>query len=239
MPMPQMIFDQWRMFQYNEYPEDGEWCVCLFGEGKKPPEVFVGGYDEERKLFYANFGLGGAILDQDDCGAWMPIREGRMHMPNDTERGDNLFLFLDEEEVRQFREICFDVGETAEGILDKFAKAVIRDKSLLLNLVEDARNRDEEMEKKLRDLNFRQVVDNLNTLAYMFDSSDLRIAQLHYDDRRIRAYAAVFELAEYLITSIKDAEEMCEDFCETDREKIIAGMAASHEECVPESEVRW
>lgn len=75
--MPKLIFDDWKLPEVDGWPDDGEWCVVLFGEDDEPPEVFVGGYDEERKRFYANFGLGGAVLDQEDAVVWISIRDHR------------------------------------------------------------------------------------------------------------------------------------------------------------------
>ena len=84
MPMPQLGYDNWRTFKHDGAPPDGEWCICLFGHGKTP-DVFVGGYDAKSKIFYANFGLGGAVLEAADVGAWIPISEFKWDGMRDLE----------------------------------------------------------------------------------------------------------------------------------------------------------
>ena len=73
--MPELTFSSWKLPTRDGWPPDGEWCVCLFGEGKKKPEIFVGGFDQERRNFYANYGMGGAVLDQEDVAAWCLLYE--------------------------------------------------------------------------------------------------------------------------------------------------------------------
>ena len=66
---PELVFSSFKNPTVDGWPPDGEWALCLFGDGQKP-EIFVGGYDKERHIFYANYGLGGAVLDQEDVAAW-------------------------------------------------------------------------------------------------------------------------------------------------------------------------
>ena len=70
---PQLIFEKWRFVEVDGYPSDAEWCVALWKADNGEIEIFVGGYSEEKKTFYANFGLGGAVLDQEHICAWTPL----------------------------------------------------------------------------------------------------------------------------------------------------------------------
>ena len=73
--MAKLIFENWKFPGIDGYPADGEWCLCLFGEGREVPDIFVGAYSEEDKNFYVNFGLGGFSLSREDVAAWTSIQD--------------------------------------------------------------------------------------------------------------------------------------------------------------------
>ena len=78
MSMPKVIFDDWKHPSVDGWPPEWEWCMVIWGvDADATPDVFVGGYSEEKKAFYANFGMGGAVLDREQVIAWTLLSEHR------------------------------------------------------------------------------------------------------------------------------------------------------------------
>ena len=59
--------------QNGNEPIDCEWYFVIYQSKDGEYVNFVGGYFEERKEFYANFGLGGAVLGLKDAIAWISL----------------------------------------------------------------------------------------------------------------------------------------------------------------------
>ena len=98
--MPRLVFDEWRTPEADGWPPDNEWCLVIWGENHEPPNVFVGGYSEENKNFYANFGLGGAVLDREHVMAWTLLDR---HRWEDTSAEDEADLLAYEEAMAEYQ----------------------------------------------------------------------------------------------------------------------------------------
>ena len=84
MDLGKLTFENWKNPEVDGWPPEWEWSLALWGDREKP-EVFVGGYNAENKTFYANFGLGGAVLDQEHVFAWTLLSENRWEEGNNHE----------------------------------------------------------------------------------------------------------------------------------------------------------
>lgn len=61
--------ESWNLVSEVGYPEDAEWCFLIYKVRDKY-SFSVGGYSVYEEQFYVNFGLGGAVLDEQDVYAW-------------------------------------------------------------------------------------------------------------------------------------------------------------------------
>ncbi len=52
-------------------PEDGDFVIALFGDEESGYSWQPAGYSVENHNFYANMGLGGLVLDENSCVAWL------------------------------------------------------------------------------------------------------------------------------------------------------------------------
>ena len=62
--------DKWNLVSEKGLPEDGEWCFLVWKSENGELDWSIGGYNESEKNFYANFGLGGLVLEAKDVIAW-------------------------------------------------------------------------------------------------------------------------------------------------------------------------
>lgn len=216
----ELIFDKWRIVEIEGYPPDDEWCIAVWRDRNDNVDIFVGGYDEERKIFYANFGLGGAVLDQEHVFAWtllnehhwQTIKDRRAVIDEEVERivkniRETVTIALDEEVAHQFNTICAEAGVTPNEAANEFAKAVIQNPNYLAQLVAEERKRD-------------------GTAA----DEPPRVASYHGED--CPASNADYHACDGCGFALECFPEYAPGF-----EKIKEGMATPLSECIPESEV--
>lgn len=86
MSMPKLIFDNWRLVEYDGLPNDGDWCIVTWEDHNGNVDWFVGGYQAEHKQFYANFGFGGAVLKEESVVGWTLLDEYRWDMEQGSDR---------------------------------------------------------------------------------------------------------------------------------------------------------
>lgn len=61
----------WHRVSDEGYPEDGDICFIATKTGGDAADGWlVGGYNEDEKAFYADFGLGGMVADAEDVVFW-------------------------------------------------------------------------------------------------------------------------------------------------------------------------
>ena len=107
MALPKLVYDDWKTPEADGWPPDWEWCMVMWLDHNNQPEVFVGSYNEDKKAFYANFGLGGAVLDLEDVVAWMPLHDRRWEGLNE----DSADLFYSESNIRHLENIMDDIED--------------------------------------------------------------------------------------------------------------------------------
>lgn len=70
---------QWNVVSEKGYPEEYSWCfLILKTEAEGEYDYFVGGYIPDRKCFWVNFGLGGAVVDDNEVFAWAPFENAKI-----------------------------------------------------------------------------------------------------------------------------------------------------------------
>ena len=74
----QFSLTNWKITARDGLPEDDEWCFCLFGD-KENLSWTVGGYNASAKAFWANMGLGGMVLQENDCIAWISWDDAKLN----------------------------------------------------------------------------------------------------------------------------------------------------------------
>ena len=70
MKYKKLVFENWKYPNVDVMPEDGDLCIVLWKSHDEKPNIFVGGYYSDRKEFWNNWGLGGAVLNEEDIVCW-------------------------------------------------------------------------------------------------------------------------------------------------------------------------
>lgn len=65
-----LSIENWKTVEEHGMPEDMDWCFVAWKDSKGDIEWSTGGYSEDEKQFYANYGLGGLVLDEKNVIAW-------------------------------------------------------------------------------------------------------------------------------------------------------------------------
>ena len=76
--------------EHDGLPRDGDWCIVVYEGENGSVEWFIGGYVEERKYFYADYGYGGAVLDADKVVGWTYLLEDAHWDRGDSKEQDKV-----------------------------------------------------------------------------------------------------------------------------------------------------
>lgn len=60
------------------FPQNHEFVIAIFGDDQNGYSWQPAGYDVKNKNFYANMGLGGMVLDEKNCVAWISWDEFKL-----------------------------------------------------------------------------------------------------------------------------------------------------------------
>jgi hypothetical protein len=66
----ELVIKDWQKVKDVGMPKDGDFCFVIFGSEKDGYAWNVGGYHEEKELFYVNLGLGGMVIQKEKVIAW-------------------------------------------------------------------------------------------------------------------------------------------------------------------------
>ena len=109
--IPQLLFDKWHWVETDGLPEEEYiWCILMWKCHDGTLDMHVGSYFEEKKEFYVNFGLGGAVLDADSVIGWADFADCEWHAPELAKRlldefqqkhPFHMHIALDEERMAQ------------------------------------------------------------------------------------------------------------------------------------------
>ncbi len=81
-----LFTDKFNMVSEVGLPEDGTFCIAVYGNDQEGYDWLTAGYNAKEKEFYANLGLGGMVLDESSCIAWINISDIPVYRVDETNK---------------------------------------------------------------------------------------------------------------------------------------------------------